>query len=390
MPIAPTPQTPQQPMEQKTIKPGADLSPKPGMGYWEYFQYLLSQGVPAIQASQIIESNPNYGTPDQWNEKQARNTEKADKYGAYGKLAGAIGTAALIDAFRGSKAPASIGSLTSSQIKPGVEYAQATPQGSVVARGQTVGGENYLAIRRPIPESTLDLDKLAAQQGQGGTAASQYQGPATQTTSLPDQQYTYGETTTVQTNAGPREMPIEAAKDAEFVQGTDWNQVGNGALAALQAYQAFQSFKNKDYIGAGISGTTAGLSAGTAVYGSQSTAAAALPYAGGAAALYGGYQTAKLTGAMPKSKQRDVKSAVGGAAAGAAGGAAIGSQIGAVGGPLGMGIGAALGAAAGYAGSKFGSSKGKGQTLRDNLRANLQETGALDENFQGTLADGSK
>ena len=157
----------------------------------------------------------------------------------------------------------------------------------------------------------------------------------------------------------------------------------------MQAYQAFQSFRQKDYVGAGISGTSAGLGAGAVAYGAESTAAQYLPYAGGAAALYGGYQTAKLTGAMPKSKQRDVKATTGGAAAGAAGGAAIGSQIGAGMGPMGMLIGAGVGALAGYAGSKFGSSKGKGQTLRDNIRANLQESGALDENYQGTLADGS-
>lgn len=373
--VPPQQQAPQQQPQQKARKPGADLSPKPGMGYWEYFQYLLSQGIPGYEASQIIEANPDYGTPDQWNEKQQKRTEKANQYEGYGKVAGAIGTATLIDALRGKS------------------YA---PSGSI-------------SIQRQIPSETLDLDALATQQGQTGAGATQYQTPATQpqvsTTQyqtpvnkpigaesykLPDQQYGVGETTTVQTNAGPREVPVEAANDTGFIQGTDWSRVGQGAFAALQAYQAYQAFKQKDYVGAGISGATAGLGAGATAYGAQSTAAQYLPYAGGAAALYGGYQTAKLTGAMPKSKQRDVKATTGGAAAGAAGGAAIGSQIGTVGGPWGMAIGAALGAAAGFAGSKFGSSKGKGQTLRDNIRANLQETGVLDENYQGTLADGSK
>lgn len=368
MALTPPQQQPQQQLQQKVRKPGADLSPKPGMGYWEYFQYLLSQGIPGYEASQIIEANPDYGTPDQWNQKQQQRTEKANQYEGYGKVAGAVGTAALIDALRGK------------------DYA-------------TSGS---LSIQRQIPSQTLDLDAMAAQQGQTGAAATQYNPPvnqpqisATQPTGaqsykLPDQQYGIGETTTVQTNAGPREVPVEAANDTGFIQGTDWSRVGQGAFAALQAYQAYQAFKQKDYVGAGISGTSAGLGAGATAYGAESTAAQYLPYAGGAAALYGGYQTAKLTGAMPKSKQRDVKATTGGAAAGAAGGAAIGSQIGAVGGPWGMAAGAVLGAAAGFAGSKFGSSKGKGQTLRDNLRATLQETGALDENFQGTLADGSK
>ena len=370
MPITPAQQTPQQ-STPAASSGRPNLKPKPGMSYQEAFNYLTSQGVGAWQALQILGNDPNYGTIDEWNKNQDTLNEKAGTAGAIGKVVGTVGAGVLIDALRG---------------KP---YA---PSGT-------------LKITRPIPSETLDLDALAAQQGQGGAGATQYQTPATQPTqyqtsatqptgvesySIPDQQYSLGETTTVQTNAGPREVPTELAKDAEFVQGTDWNTVGQGAFAALQAYQAYQSFKNKDYVGAGISGTSAGLGAGAATYGAQSTAAQYLPYAGGAAALYGGYQTAKLTGAMPKSKQRDVKSTVGGAAAGAAGGATLGAQIGTGFGPMGMLIGAGLGAAAGYAGSKFGSSKGKGQTLRDNIRTNLQEIGALDENYQGTLADGSK
>lgn len=399
MPIAPAQQTPQQ-SAPAASSGRPNLKPKPGMSYQEAFNYLTSQGVSAWQALQILGNDPNYGTIDEYNTRQGNQAEKAKQAEALGNVIGATGVALgakyiLNDAAsRGS--PELARALTrGSPTGDTYTYAQRTPQGSVVSQGTTGQGENFMAIRRPIPSETLDLDTLAAQQGQGGAGATQYQTSATQPTgtqsyNIPDQQYSLGETTTVQTNAGPREVPTELAKDTEFVQGTDWNTVGQGAFAALQAYQAYQAFKDKDYVGAGISGASAGLGAGAATYGAQSTAAQYLPYAGGAAALYGGYQTAKLTGAMPKSKQRDVKATTGGAAAGAAGGAAIGSQIGSGFGPIGMGIGAAIGAAAGYAGSKFGSSKGKGQSLRDSLRANLQEVGALDENYQGTLADGSK
>lgn len=394
MPIAPPSQPSQsnQPSQSKPPgKPGRDLRPKPGMSYWEYFQYLLSQGVNAIDASAIMEADPNYGTPDQWNKRQQELTDKGQQANAYGRLTGGVGAAILADYVFGDKTGKNspvLAQALSNRTGDQVTWARKTPSGSTEFQGITPQGENVIGVSRKVPEATLDLDKIAAEQGQ--TGAGQAAQTSTTTQAASTQPQATGETTVVQTNAGPREMPVEAANDTEFVKGTDWNQVGNGALAALQAYQAYQAWKSGDKVGAGISGTTAGLSAGAAAYGSGSTAAAALPYAGGVSALYGGYQTAKLTGAMPKSKQRDVKATTGGAAAGAAGGAAIGSQIGSGYGPIGMAIGAGLGAVAGYAGSKFGSSKGKGQSLRDNIRYNLQQSGALDENYQGTLADGSK
>ena len=379
MPIAPpTQSTPQQTTTSPGAgKPGKDLRPKPGMSYWQYFQYLLSQGVDAIHASEIMAADPNYGTPDQWNARQKNMADKARQANAWGQLTGTVGVGALVSAL-GSKSP---------------KYA---PSGR-------------LTIQRQIPEQTLDLDQLPHQQTPTTTEASQYQTPATQTTSpgqyqtsatqpniegesyrLPDQQYSLDETTTIQTNAGPRTVPKSVANDEEFIKGTDWSQIGNSAFAALNAYQAYQAYKNKDYVGAGISGATAGLGAGAAYYGAGSQAAQALPYAGGVAGLYGGYQTAKMIGSTPKSKQRDVQATTGGAAAGAGIGAATGAMYGEGFGPIGMGIGAAIGAAAGFAGSKFGSHKGKGQALRDNIRAEMKDNGTLDKNYQGTLADGSK
>jgi hypothetical protein len=383
MAIVPQQQRPQESQAGQGSS-GSNLDPKPGMTYWEYFQYLIGQGLSATEAGRIIRANPSYGTVEQYNARQTDQAAKAERAGALGNVVGATGVALGAKYILGDAAakssPALANALTA-RTGDQITWAQKAPGGGTQFQGTTAQGENILGVSRKIPDATLDLDQLAAQQGQGSVTGAQYQGPTTQTTTLPDQQYTIGETTTIQTNAGPREVPVEAAADAEFVQGTDWNQVGSGALAALQAYQAFQSLKSKDYVGAGISGTTAGLGAGAAIYGQNSAAAQALPYAGVASGLYGAYQTAKLTGSMPKSRQRATKSAASGAAAGAA--------IGSVGGPIGMGIGAGVGALAGYAGSKFGSSKGKAQTLRDNIRSTLQEKGVLDDKYQGTLADGS-
>jgi hypothetical protein len=71
-----------------------------------------------------------------------------------------------------------------------------------------------------------------------------------------------------------------------------------------------------------------------------------------------------------------------GLAAGAAAGAAAGSVV-----PV---VGTIIGAAVGMLASRYaGSSKDKGQMRRDAVRGALQERGLLDENWRGTLADGS-
>lgn len=160
--------------------------------------------------------------------------------------------------------------------------------------------------------------------------------------------------------------------------GFNWIQ---GAGGALQLVSAAQMWKEGDELGAGIMGASGAASIGTAL-GNQ-TAAQALPILGPIAGIYGGYQTAKMTGSMPAGGRRNTNSAIGGASSGAA----IG---GSVGGPVGAGIGAVIGATVGLLGSIFGSSKDKYQMMRDQARKVLQANGILDENYQGTLADGTK
>jgi len=197
-----------------------------------------------------------------------------------------------------------------------------------------------------------------------------------------------GEMTTVNTPAGPQQLPAEAVNDPGFMQSVNWDAVGTGALSALAAYQAYKSYQSGDKIGAGISGATAASLGASALgqagvnFAGQQTMASVAPYLGVAAGVYGGYKTAEAMGNMAAGNQRN--------RAGVVGGATSGAMIGSYFGPWGTAIGAAVGAIAGAVGSITGSSKGKGQTQRDAVRGVLQERGILDEKFQGTLADGTK
>lgn len=193
------------------------------------------------------------------------------------------------------------------------------------------------------------------------------------------------------TNANP-----EAAADAYVKDGLgdtsldggsniNYGKIGQGALGAYQGYQGIQDLRKGNYLGGGIN-TAAGaanLSAATNYAGAGSeTLAAALPGLNVAAGLYGGYQTADAMGKMAAGGRRNSTGAMGMAGAGAA----IGSVIPGVG----TLIGAGVGALAGLAMSHFGSSKDKYQMMRDGVRKGLQEQGIIDQNWQGTLADGSK
>lgn len=182
-------------------------------------------------------------------------------------------------------------------------------------------------------------------------------------------------------------VPTEALNDKGFLDSVNWGRVGQGAVGAMQLYQAYNAYKGGDKLGAGIYGaagaanlaTTAGANLGTY----------AVPGLNIAAGLYGGYQTAEMLGDTAASSQRTQQGALGGAASGAAIGAGIGSIVPGLGTAIGAGIGAAVGGLAGAVGSWTGSSKGKAQFMRDNIRGVLQQGGVLDQDFKGTLADGT-
>lgn len=175
-------------------------------------------------------------------------------------------------------------------------------------------------------------------------------------------------------------VPSEVLNDKGFLDTVNWGQVGQGTVGAMQLYQAYNAYKGGDKLGAGVYGA-----AGAANVASAAGAALpsyAVPGLNVAAGLYTGYKTAEMIGDSAAGSQRTKQGALGGAAAGA--------SIGSVFGPIGLGIGAAVGGLAGAVGSWTGSSKGKAQFMRDNIRGVLQQGGVLDQQYQGSLADGTK
>lgn len=137
---------------------------------------------------------------------------------------------------------------------------------------------------------------------------------------------------------------------------------------------------------------TAGAEAVGTEAASQSIGSYIVPGAQIAAGAYGGYKTSQMIGDMAAGSARDKNAVIGGAASGASIGAGIGTlvPIPGVGTAIGAGIGAAIGASVGYLGSKFGSHKGGAQFLRDKVRDVMQKNGILDNDYQGSLADGTK
>lgn len=184
--------------------------------------------------------------------------------------------------------------------------------------------------------------------------------------------------TAVGTNADGSTLAVPA--ESVGADGSvDLGGIAQGAAGAYQLYQGYNDYKKGNYLGAGIN--TAG---GAAMIGSalgNQTAASAMPILGPVAGVYGAYQTDKMVGSMPAGGRRNTNATMSGAAAGAALGSAIPG--------VGTAIGAGVGALAGFALSQFGSSKDKYQMIRDGARENLQKNGILDENWQGTLADGT-
>lgn len=207
---------------------------------------------------------------------------------------------------------------------------------------------------------------------------------------------TDGAMSTVNTPTGPQQVPTESLNDPGFWEAVNWGQVAQGGLALAQMYGAYQAYKKGDKTGALISGAAGAgnlaASTGAVATGSAAgtTGAYVIPGLNILAGAYQGYQTAQALGDMASGAQRNRTGIIGGATSGAAIGAGIGSIVPGPGTAIGAGIGAVVGAIAGLTGSLTGSSKDKGQMRRDAVRNGLQQAGILDENWNGTLADGSK
>jgi hypothetical protein len=324
-----------------------------------YYRWLRAQRMPGAQATQLVEQR--FGpptTPDERAQRQQAQAENAGLAQAGGVVAGGI---VANEALRGF---------------PNVRnWTSTTEQPFGSGMGNQVGGA--ITNAQGIPAQT------------GFTSTANMTGNGLYTPYKPEVVATNGDVSIIKTPAGgTTQIPSEALNDPGFMSSVNWDAVGSGALALLSAYQAYKSYQSGDNLGAGISGATAASlgaqaanQAGMQFAGSQTLGAAAAPLAV-AAGVYQGYKTAEMIGETAAGSQRTQQGALGGAASGAM----IGSYFG----PWGLAIGAAVGAAAGAIGSWTGSSKGKAQFMRDNIRNVLKENKVLDQNYMGTLADGTK
>lgn len=325
-----------------------------------YYLWLQTQGLSPLQAAQQVQQR--FGAPKdpQQQKEDAANQQLKQTLAQTGGMVG--GVVVSQEALRGF---------------PNVSNWLGLKQPNFAESGS-------IGITRNVPAETLDLDAITS----GGNT--------------PQVIGVEGDTATIKLPSGGTDtVPAEALNNSSFWTDIDWGKLGQGVMGAGQLYQAYKAAQNKDYAGTGIYGTAGAANIAASGYAGTAAETAAgealggylVPGANLLAGGYGAYQTAKTTGGMAAGKQRDIAATLGGASSGlalglgTAGAAALmGAELGAWAGPIGM----AVGAAAGFAGSKaFGSKKGKAQFMRDSIRGVLKEGGILDENYRGTLADGS-
>jgi hypothetical protein len=325
----------------------------------DYYGFLTRQGVPGWAAYDSVRNY--YGTPQQAQDDAAEDAQPGTGY-QLGQVGGYVG-------------------------------------GALIGREIVTGGENVRGwFNSENPSQGMITDPsmatprgISATSGGGGTATGSNL-PAVDSGfnwQTPDQfQYTPEGNVTIDTPAGQQTMPPSMASDTGFLNSVNWNAVGSGALSLLAAYQAYKSYQSGDKFGAGLSGATAASLGAQAAgqagasFAGQQTLASAAPYLGPIAGAYQGYKTSEMIADSAAGSQRTKQ--------GAAGGAASGALIGSYFGPWGTLIGAAVGGLAGATASWTGSKKGKAQFMRDKVRDVLQEGGILNQDYQGTLADGTQ
>jgi hypothetical protein len=320
-------------------------------------------------------------------ESQRRRQAKQQQYAGYGQLAGTAGGMYLAGEGGSQIAKAlGFGNDTTRYIEP-------------VAQPELLGGADILSSGQPAQTaSTLQTsDKLIT--------------PISDTSGVPEGFTKIQVSSNVDGTVGEAVVPTESLQDPGFFDSISVGDLVKGAAGAAQLYSAYKSYKSGDYAGAGIQGVggaTTLASSGLAGTAAQTAATEALggylvPGAQIASGLYGAKQTADITGSMAAGKQRDTASAISGGVsglslglgagtlAGMASGLGAGAAAGAAAGSVVPVVGTIIGAAIGVIASRFmGSGKGKEQVRRDGIRGALQERGVLDENWQGTLADGTK
>lgn len=354
------------------------------------YLWYVSNGFPPQMAYDLTVQK--FGPPKSAEEQRREQAKAAEKYG-YAKIGGQLaGTVAGVEALRGFP-----------NVKDAFGYGQAPAD----------VGSGTIGISRSVPPPTTTVDASGMGTVDLGGGAIQTGNKVIQPiggADVPEGFTKIQVSSNIDGSVGEAVVPTESLQDPGFFDSLSVGDLVKGAAGAAQLYSAYKSYKSGDYLGAGVQGVggaTTLASSGLAGTAAQTAATEALggylvPGAQIAAGLYGAKQTADITGSMAAGKQRDTASAISGGMAGLslglgagtlagmAGGLTAGAAAGAAAGSVVPVVGTIIGAAVGMLASRYmGSSKDKGQMRRDAVRGALQERGLLDENWQGTLADGS-
>lgn len=348
----------------------------PGSGY--VYDPFLS----AIKGRPVLWTNPEPQVAEkQKQEDRIRAAEERAEYQASpegqivpvaGGVAGTVGAAYLVDQFKGPNVAGVVDDkivLSDGSVKEiGTQVASLDPNvagvsgggGSGIAGGgggytpvgAQVGAQSIIPAGQPIPDGV----QIVGSDGFGGTIVE------------PISSGTFG----------PSQVPQTPSEG--FLSGFNGADLAQGAAGAAQIYQGFQDYKDGDTLGAGINTASGAAMVGSAL--GNEFAASAVPYLGPVSGAYGLYKMDDFVGDAPAGGRRNTNAAIMGATSGAAIGTGILPGVGTA---IGAGVGALYGALNSY----FGSSKDKYQKMRDAGRAVLKESGILDEDWKGTLADGS-
>lgn len=329
------------------------------------YLWYVSNGFPPQMAYDLTVQK--FGPPKSAEEQKREAAKAAEKYG-YAKLGGQLaGTLVGVEALRGFP-----------NVKDAFGYGQAPAD----------VGSGTIGISRSVPPPTTTVDASGAGTVDLGGGSG---------VSTPKVLEVKGTTATVETPTGTQEVPTEALQDEGFWKSVDWGSYAQGAIALAQLYSAYKQYKEGDKVGAGITAAQAGVNvAGAAGY---QSAAQYAPWLAAAASLYGSGKAIFSGDLSPEDQAYESAMAAPRAAAAyyTLGASALAEgfardQWGGTmrkldnwnknwwSGPIGL-------QTAFF--KQIGSKKSGAQFLRDQIRERMIDQGALDENWQGTLADGS-
>ena len=333
-----------------------------------HFYWYISQGFPYQMAYDLTAQK--FGAPKS-KEEQARERAKAEQNYQFGQLAGSLGGLVVgREALQGFP-----------HVKDWLGYG-ATP---------TDVGSGSIGITRPVPPATTSVD------GSGAGTIDLGGGTGGATVATPKVLEVKGSVATVDTPAGTQQVPAEALQDEGFWNSVDWGSYAKGAIGLAQLYSAYKQYKEGDKMGAGLTAAQGGVNIASAA--GYESAAKYAPWLAAAASLYGSGK-AIFSGELSPDDQA-YESAMAAPRAAAAyfslGASALlegfaRDQWGGTmrkldnwnknwwSGPIGLSTAMF---------KQIGSKKSGAQFLRDQVRKKMIEQGAIDDNWQGTLADGS-